>query len=153
MISKPSPQPRSPSPEANLANHSTSVPRFQILRPPQAPPSPTSQSNQQQNASTNSSLLAASPRPTTPPQALSSEATSEGGTRVKYYYSMPNFFSFSFADVSEALLDTFLLQALNHPRDRLTLLKLDYELERFINSPRYCAEITFKHPNPIPSLQ
>ncbi len=33
-------------------------------------------------------------------------------------------------------IDPFLLQALNQPKDRLTILKLDYELENFINSKR-----------------
>ncbi len=36
-------------------------------------------------------------------------------------------------------IDPFLLQALNQPKDRLTILKLDHELEKFINNARrYC---------------
>jgi len=70
---------------------------------------------------------------------LSSEATSEGGeSRQGIAIVGIERDPLLFLDVEEALLDTFLLQALNHPRDRVTLLKLDYELERFINSNRYC---------------
>lgn len=36
-------------------------------------------------------------------------------------------------------LDGLLLNALANPRDRLTILKLDYELERFIKESRYGA--------------
>jgi len=135
-MSKPTPQPRSPSPEANVANHAGSVPRFQILRAPQTPSSPS----QSAQGPAIVGLQTTPPRSTTPPQSvLSSEATSEGGeSRQEVTIVGIERNPLLFLDVEEALLDTFLLQALNHPRDRVTLLKLDYELERFINSNRYC---------------
>lgn len=34
-------------------------------------------------------------------------------------------------------IDPFLLSALNNPRDRLLLLKLDHELERFVSDTTY----------------
>jgi hypothetical protein len=38
-------------------------------------------------------------------------------------------------------VDAFLLDALNSPRDRLTILKLELELEKFLRDPKYVPYI------------
>ncbi len=54
------------------------------------------------------------------------------------------------AGPAEFTMDSFLITALSNPRDRMTILKLDYELERFIRDQRYSQ---FESMRPLPFFQ
>ena len=70
--------------------------------------------------------LPTSPSPSTTEDLLSSHEVQNGNT-VALNDNLEN---------DDFEVDSFLLTALSNPRDRLTLLKLDTDLEKFIKDPR-----------------
>jgi hypothetical protein len=42
------------------------------------------------------------------------------------------------APQTDLQVDAFLLSALANPRDRLAILKLDFDLEKFVRDVKYC---------------
>ena len=70
--------------------------------------------------------LPTSPSPSTTEDLLSSQEVQNGNT-VALNDNLEN---------DDFEVDSFLLTALSNPRDRLTLLKLDTDLEKFIKDPR-----------------